>query len=278
MSEAQKPIESPAPSEPQKPARPRAPLWGPLFIAALCTLGVAGAGHYLTDLGPWYEALDKPPWQPPPWMFPAAWTVIFALAALSAVLAWRGATASGHRQTIVALFILNGLLNIAWSAAFFQLQRPDWALFEVYALGVSVILLILVVVGASRLGALLLLPYLAWVVAAGLLNQAVVELNGPFEGIPELAEWMELLFVSGHVADLVIAFLVAEGILLLLWRGLTRRGIPAGAIIANVVSGACLLLALRIALLDWPPAWIALCLIVALVAHWADLARRSAPA
>jgi tryptophan-rich sensory protein len=63
---------------------------------------------------------------------------------------------------------------------FFRLQRPDWAMAELVLLWLSVAALISVSSRHSRLAALLLLPYLAWVSIAGLLNWEVVRLNGPF--------------------------------------------------------------------------------------------------
>ncbi len=75
---------------------------------------------------------------------------------------------------------LNGLLNIGWSFLFFRLHRPDWALVEGVALWLSIAALILVCRRASRAAALLLIPYLAWVAFALVLNLAVIRLNGPF--------------------------------------------------------------------------------------------------
>jgi tryptophan-rich sensory protein len=81
----------------------------------------------------------------------------------------------------VVLFALNGLLNIVWSVLYFQLQRPDWALIELYFLWASVCLLMVGLWQISKLSSLLLVPYLVWVTAAGFLNLATIELNGPFE-------------------------------------------------------------------------------------------------
>ncbi len=156
--------------------------WAPFLVAALATIAVAAVGNVLTDLGPWYQALEKPSWQPPRWAFPLAWTTIFTLAAGAAALAWRGASTGARRAAIVGFFAINGALNILWSALFFQLQRPDWALIENVFLWLSVASLIVVVARASRAAVWLLVPYLAWVTVAGYLNFTVVRLNEPFPG------------------------------------------------------------------------------------------------
>jgi tryptophan-rich sensory protein len=152
----------------------------PVLVAAGAAILVASVGATMTDIGPWYQALAKPSWQPPDWLFGPAWTLIFALAALSAVTAWRDAPDQAAREWMVGLFAVNGVLNIAWSALFFRFRRPDWALVEVVVLWLSVLALILLLRRYSRPAALMLLPYLAWVAFAAILNLAVVRLNAPF--------------------------------------------------------------------------------------------------
>lgn len=154
--------------------------WQPVVTAALAAAAVAAMGGLNTVLGAWYNALRKPAWQPPDWLFGPAWTLIFALAALSAVTYWRREAVRAHRWRVVAAFALNGLLNMLWSLLFFRLQRPDWALYEVMGLWLSIVLLIALTARASGYAALLLLPYLAWVSFASFLNWTIVSLNGPF--------------------------------------------------------------------------------------------------
>jgi len=158
--------------------------WKPIAIAAAAALAVALLGGLMTEIGPWYRSLQKPSWQPPDWAFGPAWTVIYALAAISGVIAWRDANSPQQRETMLMLFALNAFLNVLWSLLFFRLRRPDWALFEVGLLWLSVLLLIVVLGRYSRTAALLLVPYLLWVSFASTLNWATVRLNGPFGGAP----------------------------------------------------------------------------------------------
>jgi tryptophan-rich sensory protein len=154
----------------------------PAAHAAAVAVGVAVLGALATDLGPWYRDLVKPAFQPPDWLFGPAWTLIYACAAAAAVEAWLRAPDPLRRREVVELFLLNGILNLLWSILFFRLRRPDWALLEVGALWLSVLVLLLVVRGFSRPSAWLLLPYLAWVGFAAILNLAIVHLNAPFGG------------------------------------------------------------------------------------------------
>lgn len=152
----------------------------PVTIATIAALCVAALGATITDLGPWYQALEKPAWNPPDVVFPMGWTAIYALITIAGINAWRAAPTAVQSEWVISLFALNGFLNIAWSLIFFRLQRPDWAFVEVIFLWLSILGLILYCGRFSRSAALLLLPYLGWVGFAGALNWAVVELNGPF--------------------------------------------------------------------------------------------------
>ena len=115
-------------------------------VAAAAAIVVAVVGATMTDLGPWYRGLAKPPWQPPDAAFGVIWTVIFAMAAAAGAVGWRRAPTRGTREWLVGLFALNGFFNVLWSLLFFRLRRPDWALVEVGDLWLSVVILIVFLV------------------------------------------------------------------------------------------------------------------------------------
>ena len=153
-----------------------------IVVAVLWGVIVAGAGAFLTELSPWYYTLRRPSWQPPDWLFGPAWTVILGLASLSLFLALRQSQDRDGRVLILGLFVLNGVLNVLWSPLFFKLRRPDWALAEVPLLWLSILLPMVLLWPFSWIGSLLLLPYLAWVSFAAILNLTIVRLNRPFTG------------------------------------------------------------------------------------------------
>jgi translocator protein len=152
----------------------------PVTVATAAAICVAALGATVTDLGPWYQALEKPGWNPPDVLFPMGWTLIYALITIAGITAWRAAPTSAAAEWVIGLFALNGFLNISWSLIFFRLQRPDWALFELGLLWLSILALIVFCGRFSKPAAALLVPYLAWVSFAGALNWAVVQLNAPF--------------------------------------------------------------------------------------------------
>lgn len=152
----------------------------PVFIAVVAAAAVAFIGGAMTDIGPWYDRLAKPQWNPPNWLFAPAWTLIYAFAVIAAVAGWRAARNSRDRAWLISLFFINAVLNVLWSFLFFSVKRPDWALAEVATLWVSVLALILFFSRFSKLASGVLIPYLIWVSFAAYLNFKIVQLNAPF--------------------------------------------------------------------------------------------------
>ncbi len=149
-----------------------------IAVAAGAAIIVAVLGAVLTDIGDWYFSLSKPSWQPPDWAFGPAWTIVFTATATAGVIAWlRG---PDDRAVLAAAFIVNGVLNVAWSLLFFKLRRPDWALVEVAIFWLSIAALIIVCARVDSLAGWLLLPYIVWVSFAAVLNATIVRLNQPF--------------------------------------------------------------------------------------------------
>lgn len=126
--------------------------------------------------GPWYQALDKPSWRPPDWLFGPAWALLYTLNAVAGWMVWRR---EGLGLAILVYLASLGL-NAGWSAIFFGLKRIDWALGWIVALWLSIAAVIALFAPTSTTAALLLLPYLAWVGFATVLNAAIWRRNrGP---------------------------------------------------------------------------------------------------
>jgi tryptophan-rich sensory protein len=149
-------------------------------LAFALSLGVASLGASLTEIGPWYLALRQPEWKPPDMAFGPIWTTIFTLCAVSGWLAWYAAVNRSERRAMLTVFACNAVCNVLWSYLYFNLQRPDWAMLEWVALWLSVLAVVIVLGRIAPAAGWMNLPYLVWVSAAGLLNLATVELNGPF--------------------------------------------------------------------------------------------------
>ncbi len=152
------------------------------FSAALVFLAVSVAAAALGGLvtapaiDGWYRELAKPAFNPPDWVFGPAWTVLYTLIAYAAWRAWRAGEGAARRGAFIA-YGVQMILNAAWSLLFFGLRSPILALVDI------VLLLVAIAVNArlfhriDRLAGVLLLPYLAWVAFATLLNASIVLLN-----------------------------------------------------------------------------------------------------
>lgn len=156
--------------------------WKPIAVAVAAVFVVGMLGWLVTDVGPWYRALRKPPWQPPDFLFGPVWTTIYVLVVVAIVRAWRQTADVGGRRWLVALFVSNVVVNVLWSLLFFRLQRPDWALLDVGVLWSSIVAVAIFAGRRDRIAGALLLPYLAWVSFASFLNLTIVVLNAPFAG------------------------------------------------------------------------------------------------
>lgn len=124
----------------------------------------------------WFRALNLPPLMPPGWVFGVAWTILYILLGLSLamVLHARGAE---RRSRAIALFVVQLLMNFAWSPVFFAWHQPAIALSILAAMLVGTFALILVIWRIRVVAGLLLYPYLGWLMFATLLNFQVVQLN-----------------------------------------------------------------------------------------------------
>ncbi|MVA99144.1 tryptophan-rich sensory protein [Nitratireductor sp. CAU 1489] len=141
------------------------------FLAVV--IGVGALIGYATAPGAWYAGLQKPPFNPPNWIFGPAW---FTLYALIAIAGWRTFLA-GHDGTAMKLWYGQMALNWLWSPVFFALHLV-WPAFVV------IVAVTLLVVGfvinrwrADRLSAALFVPYAAWVGFAAILNLSIAILN-----------------------------------------------------------------------------------------------------
>lgn len=145
------------------------PGWVCLLILEVVTLGGAGIIGFLirNDISV-YETLNKPVFAPPGWLFPIVWTILYALMALSIWLVLR--TDSSSRMKLLALSIVQWLVNLVWPILFFM-QRA-WGLSFVWLLLLEALVIILMTGSfkASRPAGWLLVPYAAWVAFAGVLN------------------------------------------------------------------------------------------------------------
>jgi len=150
-----------------------------LAISLIACFATAFVGSIFTisAIPTWYAQLAKPSFAPPNWLFGPAWTLLYFLMAISLWLVWeKGFKAKGVRRAI-GIFSFQLLLNALWSIAFFGLKSPLMGFLIIALLWYSILSTIVAFYKIDKRAAWLLLPYIAWVSFASILNFAVMVLN-----------------------------------------------------------------------------------------------------
>ena len=144
-----------------------------LFLIVVFSVSVIGGLFTASSVGTWYEGLAKPSWRPPNWLFGPVWTILYAMMAVSAWLVWKRAGFGSALLMFAAQLLINGI----WSPVFFGAQSLGGGLVVIVALWFAIVGTIAMFWPVSLAAALLLLPYLAWVSFATVLNAAVWRMN-----------------------------------------------------------------------------------------------------
>ena len=148
-----------------------------LILFFILNFGSLALGSYLMGEGPlgsWYTNLNKAPWTPPGWVFGAAWTLIMVCLSL---FMNKAVQVESLRNTILWIYAVQLVFNIAWNPLFFDLHWMGWALVE--------IIILVFIVGAMALIAKphlpkvtwLLTPYVVWLCIAITLNAYALQNN-----------------------------------------------------------------------------------------------------
>jgi benzodiazapine receptor len=146
-------------------------------VPAILLLGTVSARLSGAGYGnAWFDALIKPGFMPPAWVFGAGWTILYVLlgVALAMILHARGAR---RRGPALALFAAQLLLNFAWPPIFFGLHRVGAALVVALAMLLLSVAATLLFARIRTAAAWLMVPYVAWLVFAALLTWQIYELN-----------------------------------------------------------------------------------------------------
>jgi tryptophan-rich sensory protein len=148
--------------------------WGLAGWLLLCFAAAALGALFLP--GAWYAALKKPAWNPPGWLFGPVWSALYTMMAMAAWLVWRQGGWARQRGAL-SVFLGQLLLNALWSPLFFGLHWPGAAFAEIILMWLAIVWTIRAFWPVHRGAAALLLPYLAWVSFATVLNGALWRLN-----------------------------------------------------------------------------------------------------
>ncbi|MHA6318134.1 TspO/MBR family protein [Altererythrobacter sp. CAU 1778] len=156
--------------------------WALFLVPAIVLLGFLSGR--LAGSGPgngWFDALVKPGIYPPPATFGIVWTILYIMMGLALTIVVTARGARLRRAAIIA-FVVQFLLNLAYTPTFFAAHQMTAALGVIIALALALVVTIVLFWRVRRLAGLLLLPYLAWVLFAGVLNYEFLRLNPAADG------------------------------------------------------------------------------------------------
>ena len=147
-----------------------------VIVPAILLLGTASG--WLSNSGygnDWFDALEKPFFMPPGWVFGLVWPILYVLLGIAVALIL-AEPASDARNKALMLFFAQLALNFAWAPLFFAAHavRLVLAIFMMTAIAATA-------AGQfwriRRVAGALMLPYLAWLCFAAALNAAIDRLN-----------------------------------------------------------------------------------------------------
>jgi len=149
-----------------------------LIISILLPLSVGAiAGMFTSQAVPtWYASLNRPFFSPPNWVFGPVWTTLYILLGISFFLIWKE-EATKARDLAIKVFLIQMLLNFAWSFLFFYFNLIGVALIEIILLWISIASMIYLFYKIKPVAAYMNIPYLLWVSFAAILNAGYYFLN-----------------------------------------------------------------------------------------------------
>ena len=149
--------------------------WALFFVPLILLLGFVSGEIGGSDT-PWFQNLRKPDIFPPPALFGIAWSVLFVLIGLALAFV---ASAWGARGRVLALavFALHFAATLAWTPVFFAMKEMETALYILVFVVISLLAVVVLFWRVRRIAAALLLPYLAWVTFAAVLNYQFILVN-----------------------------------------------------------------------------------------------------
>lgn len=126
----------------------------------------------------WYPTLIKPSFNPPNWIFAPVWSMLYIMMGVAAGLVWDRIDFEKEAvKKALIFFIIQLALNALWSLLFFGLKNPMLAGIEIILLWLMIYETYFQFAKINKTAGYLMIPYLAWVSFATILNWNIWWLN-----------------------------------------------------------------------------------------------------
>ncbi|MBC7524172.1 MAG: tryptophan-rich sensory protein [Flavobacterium sp.] len=149
-----------------------------IVVVSCMAIGYLSGTVTRESITTWYPTLVKPSFNPPNWIFAPVWSLLYIMMGISAGLIW--SRIDFEREIVkkaLIFFTIQLGLNALWSYLFFGLHNTLLALIEIGLLWLMIYETYCHFKKIDKLSGLLLLPYLAWVSFASILNASIWWLN-----------------------------------------------------------------------------------------------------
>ncbi len=140
-----------------------------VWIAAIILIGWAIGSLTKAEIHTWYSVINRSALTPPNYVFPIAWTILYATIAISGFFIWR-AESFPALPIIKMLYVMQLLLNWSWTPLFFHYHLTGYSLICLLSMDIAVALMICLTYVRIKPVSLLMTPYLGWILFATYLN------------------------------------------------------------------------------------------------------------
>jgi tryptophan-rich sensory protein len=148
-----------------------------LVVLVCVSVGYLSGTVTRESITTWYPTLVKPVFNPPNWIFAPVWTLLYIMMGIAAGLVWTNEYEQKIVKKALGFFAIQLGLNALWSYLFFGLHNPLLALIEIVLLWLMIFETYNQFKKIDKVAGFLMLPYLAWVSFATILNASIWWLN-----------------------------------------------------------------------------------------------------
>jgi tryptophan-rich sensory protein len=153
--------------------------WLKLLLSIVLPVGVGVVAGLFTQTGvdTWYRTIEKPSWNPPDAVFAPVWTTLYILMGIALYLVWNSKAAPAAKRRAILFWMVQLVLNAAWSFLFFTRHNIGLALVEIVVLWLVILITIFLFARIRKVAAWLMVPYISWVSFAMILTYTIWQLN-----------------------------------------------------------------------------------------------------